>query len=188
MTQSTRLFCCFILLSLSVMTHAQNDPFGGRAVDAAALSPSELPNFETYKASPENIKVSTVSPNELKTALDSENETIFLLDARSKDEFEVSHLKNAKRIGHNDFTVERVWMVDRKARVIVYSAAGNRALLSAQYLILMGFRDVQILDGSLIGWKNSGKDIYDIDNKVTERVHVGNRKNMKLLTKGKVVL
>ena len=187
MSQIISLFYCFVLISFPLIINAQNDPFGGGAVDAAALSPSELPSFEAYKSSPENIKVSTVSPNELSTALESGNEPIVILDARSQEEFDISHLKNAKRIGHHDFTVERVWMVDRKARVIVYSAAGNRALVSAQYLILMGFRDVQILDGSLISWKNTGKAIYDQNNKLTERVHVGNRKNMKLLTKGKVV-
>lgn len=180
------LICCLTFILTSSL-QAQTDPFaGGQAVDAAALSPSELPSFDEYRQAPENIKISTISPKELSSAR-SGREKVFVLDARNKEEFDISHISSAKRAGYDDFSVERIWMVDRKARVIVYSAAGERANTVAQYLKLMGFLDIQILEGSLIGWKNAGHEVVDNNNQKTERVHVGKKQNMKLLTSGKVV-
>jgi len=179
------LFC--LTCSTSSFLQAQNDPFAGLAVDAAALSPSELPSFEEYKASPENIQISNITTGELSAVIKDGREKIFILDARNKEEYNVSHIKNAKRCGYNDFSVERIWMVDRKARVIVYSITGERGMIVAQYLKLMGFVDIQSLQGSIITWKNEGYEVIDSNGQETDKVHVGDRKNMKLLRSGKGV-
>jgi rhodanese-related sulfurtransferase len=176
------LFC--LICSSNIFLQAQNDPFAGLAVDAAALSPSELPCFEEHKASPEDIQVSEITTGELNAVIKDGREKVFILDARNGEEYNVSHIKNAKRCGYNDFSAERIWMVDRKARVIIYSTTGERGIIVAQYLKLMGFVDIQTLSDNLIGWKNDGYEVIDSNGKKTDKIHVGDRKNMKLLRSG----
>jgi len=165
---------------------AQSDPFAvSSSQDAAALSPNELPSFKEYIASPENIPVDLISVSELERVKKASLERINFLDARTKKEYKVSHLKNAKHCGFETFSIERVWMVNRTARVIIYSSTLERSKLLAQYLIMMGFKDIQVLKGGIIAWKNANKDVYDATNVVTDKVHVGDKENMKILKEGK---
>ncbi len=183
-----RLILILVLGCWSVILTAQRDPFAGRtAVDAAALSPSELPSFEEYRADPENIKVDIVGVQELQNALQSNRDRLYILDARSEKEYAVSHIQNARSAGYLDFSAERVWMLNRSARIVVYSATESRSQTVAQYLKLMGFLDVQVLEDGLIGWKNAGKTVFDQKGK-TARIHVGKRANTRLVKSGLVVL
>lgn len=177
----------FLVFNFFNNSSAQNDPFASHViVDAAALSPSELPTFEQYCKSPENIKIHSITPKELTYALANDREKIYLLDVRSKTEYEISHIKDSKFIGFEGFTSERIWTVDRKARVIIYSSTNKRGTLLAQYLVLLGFMDVQLIEGGIIGWKNAGYDVYDANGK-TDKIHVGSKENLKLLQMGLAV-
>lgn len=183
-----RLIFMLILGCWSVCMTAQRDPFAGRtAVDAAALSPSELPSFEEYRNDPENIKVDVVGPQELFNVIESNRGRLYILDARSEKEYAVSRIKDARPVGYTDFSAEQVWMLNRSARIVVYSATESRSRAVAQYLKLMGFLDVQILDDGLIGWKNAGHTVVD-DKGETDRIHVGKRANTRLVKRGLVVL
>ena len=57
----------------------------------------------------------------------------------------------------------------------------------AQYLKLMGFRDVHVLAGGIIGWKNDGYDVFDSEKSFTDNVHVGHRDNIPLLKEGRAI-
>lgn len=176
---------CITMTIINNPLFAQHDPFAAipRNKDAAALSPSELPSFEQYRSAPANINVSVISPTELAYVIDDSREKIFILDARSKEEYSISHIETARRAGFVDFSVERIWMVDRQARIIIYSSDQKRSDILAQYLKLMGFTDIQILAGGLINWKNAGNDVFNKDGK-TDKVHVGRKENLKLLKSG----
>lgn len=180
------LLAFFVLIKVNYC-QAQNDPFGfspSNSQDAAALSPSELPDFKDYRADPENIKILPILAKELEFILKTESrEQIIIIDARSKAEYNISHIKNSRRTGYEDFSIERIWMVSRKARIVVYCANSNRSTVVAQYLKLMGFSDVQVLKNGLIGWKNEGNLIYD-KNGPTDKIHVGNKDNLRLVKSG----
>lgn len=183
-----RLILMLVLGCWSLYSTAQRDPFAGRtAVDAAALSPSELPSFEEYRNAPENIKVDLVGVQELFNAIQSNRDRLYILDARSEKEYAVSHIKDARPAGYANFSAERIWMLHRSARIVVYSATESRSRTVAQYLKLMGFLDVQILDDGLIGWKNAGQIVVDHKGE-TDRIHVGKRANTRLVKRGLVVL
>ena len=109
------------------------------------------------------------------------------MDARSDKEYLVSRIAKARTVGFASFSTERVWMLDRSAQVIVYSANKDRGLIVAQYLKLMGFLDVQLLEGGLIGWKNAGYEVVDNKGK-TDRIHVGNKSNIRLLKSGLAII
>ncbi len=188
--KTTILTCLLSLLGLNNMTNcnAQNDPFGKNTSNKEyALPPSELPDFETYRTNPRNIKVSSLLSKELSFVLETETkEQITLIDARSEEEYDISHIQNSRRVGYEDFSNERIWMVSRKARVIVYSANNTRSTIVAQYFKLMGFTDVQILEDGLIGWKNEKNDIYDANGK-TNKIHIGTKANLRFVKNGLAV-
>lgn len=170
--------------------NAQNDPFGTTTSDkqtTSPLSPSELPDFETYRNNPKNINISSILAKELAFILKGEpKEKIAIIDARSKVEYDISHINKSRRVGFKDFSIERIWMVSRDARVFVYSASKNRSMLVAQYFKLMGFSDVQILEDGLIGWKNGKNELYNADG-TTNKIHVGTKDNAKLVKSGLAV-
>lgn len=177
-----------LLLLCSLIGHvlqAQNDPFAivPSNQNAALSAPNELPDFDQFLKEPHTISIPPITCKELSYAIQDNREKVFVLDARSIKEYKTSHIDKAKRAGYEDFSVERIWMVDRKARVIVYSANYSRGKTLAQYLVLMGFSDVQLLEGGLINWKNNGHQVVDKKGK-TDKVHVGNRSNLKLLKSG----
>lgn len=172
------LFICVLLFTNSAQ--AQNT-----AQDAAALSPTELPSFEEFKKSPENVKIPVIKVQDLHTALSTGKEKFTIIDVRNKEEYDMSRLPNARRIGYNDFSIERMWMVDRKYKIVLYSSTSvKRALVLAQYLTLMGFTDLHVLEGGIIAWKNAGYDTYDANKALSDKIHVGDKENVKLLKVG----
>lgn len=162
-----------------------DDPFsqvarGGKSVDAAAMSSAEIPGFKEFTTDQKEFKVPHMLPTELET-LRSSGERMFVLDTRSKDEYNISHIAGAKRVGFEDFTSEKVWMLNREYTIVAYCAEGERSKYVAEYLHMMGFADVYVLEGSLINWKNSGHEVIDAEGTSTDKIHVYNRENAKLL-------
>ncbi|MCP4441660.1 MAG: rhodanese-like domain-containing protein [Aureispira sp.] len=182
----------FILLSLlcfliTTTTYSQglDDPFsqvarGGQSVDAAAMSSAEIPAFKKFVNEQKEFNAPHMLPTELET-LRASGERMFVLDSRSKEEYNISHIAGAKRVGFEDFTSEKVWMLNREYTIIVYCAAGQRSKYVAQYLQMMGFVDVYVLEGSLINWSNTGHEVIDAAGNVTDKIHVFNKDNARLL-------
>lgn len=176
----------FYLAFVSTSVLAQSDPFAAHVVkDAAALSPSELPDFEEYRKDPDHAPIIHIQPKTLTYAL-KDRDKVIVLDTRSKAEYDISHIKEAHWVGYEEFSAETVWEYHRDARVVVYSSNNKRAAIVAQYLKMMGFTDVELLEGGLIGWKNLQYDVYDAFGK-TDKIHVGSKDNFKLLHYGMAV-
>jgi len=180
---------CFLGLSYITTCNAQKDPFGqtpSNKEDVTA-SPSELSDFKDYRTNPDNIKISSILTKELATTLQAEDKKqVTIIDARSKKEYDVSHINHSKRIGYEDFSIQRVWMVPRDAQIVIYSTNKNRSTTVAQYLTLIGFSNIQVLGDGLIGWKNGKNDVYDA-NGTTNKIHVGTKDNVKLVKSGLAV-
>ena len=93
------------------------------------------------------------------------------LDARSKEEFEVSHIANARYVGYDDFDVHAVKDLATDTPIIVYCSVGYRSEKVAQQLIRAGYTNTFNLLGGIFEWKNQGQKVYRGD-KETEQVHV----------------
>jgi len=127
--------------------------------------------------------VSPARLNELLTA----NQSPIILDARSQREYDISHIKNAKRVGFEDFDTERIWMLRRTSPIVIYCTTGDRSRILAAYFAEMGFKDVKILDGAIIEWSNEQLPLFDKKNLKTTQVHILKKENAALLRKGKAV-
>lgn len=128
-----------------------------------------------------------ISVEELKMQL--ENGKVLVLDAREKEEFEVSHLKNALFVGYNNFEVEKVTpkISDKKGLIVVYCSLGIRSENISEKLKAAGYTNVKNLYGGIFEWKNKGYPVFDAANLETQKVHAFSKHWSKYLSKGEKV-
>ena len=85
---------------------------------------------------------------------------VVLLDARSREEFETSHLQGALRADSVREARRALKQRGEKPIVVVYCAVGYRSSRLAQQLKARGVEDVFNLEGSLFKWANEGRPLY----------------------------
>jgi len=93
-----------------------------------------------------------------------------LLDAREKEEFEVSHLKNAIWVGYEDFNLDRLENLDKQKPTLVYCSVGYRSEKITQKLLNEGFNQVYNLYGGIFEWANASKPVFQ-NTKQVKYVH-----------------
>lgn len=98
------------------------------------------------------------------------------LDARAAEEFAVSHLPGARRIGYQQVDMSVTEDIDHTRPVVVYCTVGYRSEKIAQRLRKAGFSAVYNLYGSLYAWKLAGFPLEDANGKPTQKLHTYNRK------------
>lgn len=98
-----------------------------------------------------------------------------LLDIRSKEEFEVSHLNDARFIDYDHFRKEEVKNLLKSMPVVVYCSVGYRSEKIGEELQEMGFKDVRNLYGGIFLWKNEGFQVVNKNNLPTDSVHTYNK-------------
>ena len=125
--------------------------------------------------------VPTISVAELAK---QKTDNIIFLDAREKKEYEVSHLKNARWIGYDDFELSRVSNVPKDKEIVIYCSIGVRSEKIGEKLQLAGYTNVKNLYGSIFEWVNEGNAVYDSSNNPTKKVHAYNMKWGVWLKKG----
>lgn len=116
--------------------------------------------------------------------IDQNDHSILFLDARERKEYEVSHIKNAVWIGYDDFRMSRVKSIQKTDKIVVYCSVGYRSEKISEKLITAGYRNVANLYGSIFEWVNQGRPVYDMDGKITAKVHAYDRNWGRWLKKG----
>lgn len=112
-------------------------------------------------------KVQTIAPNELREIADN----FIFLDTRSPEEYDVSHIKNARYIGYKDFSESSMDSLERDRPLIVYCSVGYRSDKIGQKLLEMGFEDVRNLYGGIFQWVNDGYPVFRSPGALTDTVH-----------------
>lgn len=110
-----------------------------------------------------------------------------ILDARERGEYDVSHLRGARWVGHEDFNLKRVSRISKTDTIIVYCSIGYRSERVGEKLLKAGYTKVFNLYGGIFQWKNSGHAVVDANNDTTERVHCYDRSWSRFLMKGEQV-
>ncbi|MGB5821408.1 MAG: rhodanese-like domain-containing protein [Saonia sp.] len=111
---------------------------------------------------------------------------VVLLDAREKEEFNVSHLKQAVWVGFKTFEPKTVIskIKDKNAHIVVYCSIGVRSEDIAEILMKVGYTHVQNLYGGIFEWKNQGYPVFDTHGNMTNKVHAFGKQWEKFLTNG----
>lgn len=148
--------CIFFFQSL---LFAQADPFvSAVANEEASLAEAALPKFQEFVKENNPLAFSALSAFEL-ASWQEQSKEFTLFDLRHSEEYAFSHLPTAQHLGFNEFTVERVWMLRRNAPIVLYCISGEQSVHMSDYLKLMGFRDVRVLEGGLQAWLKEKKSL-----------------------------
>jgi len=128
-----------------------------------------------------------ISTDEL-AKLFSSDKNIQLLDTRSKEEFEVSFIKNALFVGYEDFELERYEnQLDKDQPIIVYCSIGVRSEKIGEQLKAAGFKNIKNLRGGIFKWFNEAHKVVNENEQETNRIHGFNEKWSRFLKRGEVV-
>ncbi|MCY7420462.1 MAG: rhodanese-like domain-containing protein [Chitinophagaceae bacterium] len=109
------------------------------------------------------------------------------LDAREPEEYDVSHLPNARFTGYNHFDEKQLNDLPKNTPIIVYCAVGKRSENISERLIKSGFTHVKNLYGGIFEWVNQGQQVYDSNNQRVNKVHAYSRLWGKFLDRGEKV-
>jgi rhodanese-related sulfurtransferase len=132
----------------------------------------ESKSFDRLLNSMLSKEVPTVSVQELAKEKLSQ---LVLLDAREKAEYNVSHLKNARWVGYDDFNMQRVSGIPKDAPIVIYCSIGVRSEKIGKQLKDTGFTGIRNLYGSIFEWVNQKNPVYDNSGKRTNKVHAYSR-------------
>ena len=113
-------------------------------------------------------EVKQLSTAELATWLADKGSKPVLLDARTPEEYQVSHLNNAKLVTDN--LQDIVANVDYTTPIVAYCSVGYRSSAIARRLEALGYQNVFNLEGSIFEWINENRPVYR-QGKQTTKVH-----------------
>jgi rhodanese-related sulfurtransferase len=120
-------------------------------------------------------------------ALKSQKEKVILLDARERKEYEVSHLKDARFVGFNDFSLDSVRDIPKSSPIVIYCSIGVRSEKIGEKLLAAGYTNVRNCYGSIFEWVNQGNEVVDMEEKPTNKIHAYNQKWGVWVKKGEKV-
>jgi rhodanese-related sulfurtransferase len=78
---------------------------------------------------------------------------LLLLDAREWSEYQVSHLKNAKFVGYDQFDIDKLKLINKNQKIVVYCSVGYRSEKIAEKMKHAGFTNVSNLYGGIFEGK-----------------------------------
>lgn len=109
-----------------------------------------------------------------------------ILDARERDEYDVSHIKDAIAVGYNNFKLEafKNSCPDKQQTIIVYCSLGIRSETIGDKLKAAGYKNVYNLYGGIFEWKNNGFPIYNSEEMETDSIHAFSKEWSQWSTKG----
>ncbi len=121
-------------------------------------------------------EIDEIFPWDLETLLQEEKPPM-LLDIREADEFSAAHIPNSISVprgllegacdwNYDDTVPELVRARDKK--IIVICRSGNRSVLAAHTMKLMGYRDAVSLKTGIRGWNDYEQPLQNTDGKTVD--------------------
>ncbi|MBK9733682.1 MAG: rhodanese-like domain-containing protein [Saprospiraceae bacterium] len=108
-------------------------------------------------------------------AFKNQSEYLFL-DARELNEYQISHIPDARFVGYDDFNLQNLADLPKDRRIIVYCSIGYRSEKIATKLKKQGYKYVYNLYGSIFEWVNMGYDVDDKNGQPVKKIHTYNKK------------
>lgn len=111
-----------------------------------------------------NYSVDTISPRFV-------NQDFLILDTREIEEYEVSHLRGAVHVGYDDLDLSRLAKEKKSQKILVYCTVGYRSEKVGEKLKELGFTSVYNLYGGIFSWVSEEREVVDVNDKLTKKVH-----------------
>jgi rhodanese-related sulfurtransferase len=115
----------------------------------------------------------TISPDSASSILYNSN--VVFLDTREPEEYNVSHLPNAILFGYDAPNWKAVDTLSKDKTVIVYCSIGVRSQNIAEDLEEKGFSNIKNLYGGIFLWADQSREMVDLQNNETAKVHGYNK-------------
>lgn len=137
-----------------------------------------------FKLMLDSIYDETVPQISVAEFIEMNKSEVFVLDTRENEEFNVSHLKNARHVGYFWFDMRKVYDIPATANIVLYCAVGSRSEKIAQKLITAGYKNVYTLYGGIFEWVNSGQPVYKLNGVQTSEIHTYSKDWARWVEKG----
>ncbi len=108
-------------------------------------------------------EISSISTKSFKKLIDDDEIEFIQLDVRENNQYghgEIWTMESVKLTrGYIEYKVEEA-IPNKKIKIIIVCCSGKRAVLAAQTMKELGFKDVSFLEGGVNGWLRDG---YPLD-------------------------
>lgn len=108
-------------------------------------------------------EVRLITPRAFKKMIDEDKIEFTQLDVRENDQHGHGEIWTMEKVkltrGYVEYKVEEA-IPNKKERIVVVCCSGKRAVLAAQTMQKLGFKNVYYLEGGVNGWLNEG---YPLD-------------------------
>jgi len=143
-----------------------------------AQIPADKPSCqnESFDAALSQLLSFTVPLKSVQDLSDENLDNYLILDTREQEEYNTSHIANAKYVGYNHFDINLLSQVDKNKPIIVYCSVGYRSEKIGEKLQKAGFTEVYNLYGSIFEWANQGMELEDSTQQSTTKIHTYNKK------------
>ena len=100
-----------------------------------------------------------------------EKKSFIILDCRGENEYEISHIEDARRVGFDDFDLSLLEDIPKSAKIVAYCLVGKRSEKVGEKLQDAGYTNVHNLHGSILSWMNEGYLVIDSEGRKTNKIH-----------------
>jgi rhodanese-related sulfurtransferase len=128
-------------------------------------------NNPEYKQTIDSLYENSVPLITIEELIKIDKYNLYILDTREEEEFNVSHLKNARNVGNFWFDMRKVYDIPVNATVVVYCSVGIRSEKIGEKLIAAGYKNVLNLYGGIFEWVNQGHPVYKQNGVQTAEIH-----------------
>ncbi len=115
-------------------------------------------------------------------AVNKKNNVVYL-DTRSKEEYDVSRIKDAVWVGYDEFDKSKLNDISKDKTIVLYCSVGYRSEKIGEKLEALGYKNVYNLYGGIFEWVNQGHAVYNDQGK-TNDIHPYDDSWGMWLTKG----
>ena len=142
------------------------------------------PEFKLMLDSIYELTVPLISVADL-IKMDKQN--MYILDTREEEEYDVSHLKNARHVGYIWFDMRTIYDIPMDANVVLYCTIGSRSEKIAGKLLAAGYKNVYNLYGGIFEWINERNPVYKRNGVQTSEIHTYDKALSRWVDRGSKV-
>lgn len=103
-------------------------------------------------------QITEVTPEQVRD-MQSLNERVVYLDVREQNEWNLGRLPHAIHLPRGNLESKVEGIIDRKQKVVIYCARGNRSALAALTMKQMGYENVASMSRGFQGWADINGEI-----------------------------
>jgi rhodanese-related sulfurtransferase len=103
-------------------------------------------------------QIEEVTPEQVRD-MQARNERVVYLDVREPNEWNLGRIPHATHLPRGNLETKVEGIIDRKQKVVVYCARGNRSALAALTMKQMGYENVASMARGFQGWADINGDI-----------------------------